>query len=525
MVSFTPRQRTGFPQLFEPLIPARRPAAQRSGPGFGSTQPRIRASAKSGYHSPSFRHARRSFVRTTRVLGPTALALCLLSGTAAAQLPTRAGGQDVPTLAPLVKQVEPAVVSIGTKGTVTAPSNPLMEDPFFRRFFGMPPDQQGPQRRRQVQSAGSGVIVDAAKGYILTNHHVIESAEEIEVILNDKRSLKAKVIGSDPGTDIAVLQVENGSSLTQMKLGNSDQVQVGDFVLAIGNPFGLQHTVTSGIVSALGRSGINPDGYEDFIQTDASINPGNSGGALLNLKGELIGINSAIFSNSGGNIGIGFAIPVNIAKSIMAQILQFGEVKRGLLGVSISDFNADSAKAIGVDETAEGALVQEVVDGSAAEKAGIEVGDVIVSVDGQRVKSAADLRNTIGLKRSGDTVRVDVIRDGKRRQFTAALSEVSSAARLDGGEAHPGLAGAELGNYQGGSEGEGEGFAGPGVRVESVAPDSPAAQAGLRANDIIVSVNRIRIRTVRELQQASAQQNLLIMSIRRGNRNLLLQIR
>ncbi|MEO8225616.1 MAG: Do family serine endopeptidase, partial [Gammaproteobacteria bacterium] len=383
------------------------------------------------------------------------LAATAVGNPAAAQIPARVGGQDVPTLAPLVKQVEPAVVSIATKGTVSAPSNPLMEDPFFRRFFGFP-DQQQQQRRRQVQSAGSGVIVDAAKGYILTNHHVVENAEEIEVFLTDNRNLKAKVVGSDPGTDIAVIQVENGKGLVQMKLGNSDQVQVGDFVLAIGNPFGLQHTVTSGIVSALGRSGINPDGYEDFIQTDASINPGNSGGALVNLKGELVGINSAIFSNSGGNIGIGFAIPVNMAKSIMNQILQFGEVKRGLLGVSISDFSADSAKAFGVEGTAEGALVQEVVDGSAAEKAGIEVGDVIVAVDGQNIKSASELRNTVGLKRSGDQVRVDVLREGKRRQFTALLSEVSSTARISGEDIHPGLAGAELANHEGKAEAQGE---------------------------------------------------------------------
>ena len=449
-----------------------------------------------------------------------ALAAAAPGGPAEAQIPARIGGQEMPSLAPLVRQVEPAVVSIATKGTVSAPANPLMEDPFFRRFFGFP-DQQQQQRRRQVQSAGSGVIVDAAKGFILTNHHVVENAEEIEVVLTDNRSLKAKVVGSDPGTDIAVLQVENGKSLVQMKLGNSDQVQVGDFVLAIGNPFGLQHTVTSGIVSALGRSGINPDGYEAFIQTDASINPGNSGGALVNLNGELIGINSAIFSNSGGNIGIGFAIPVNIAKSIMNQILQFGEVKRGLLGVSISDFNADSAKAYSVEGASEGALVQEVVDGSAAEKAGIEVGDVIVSVDGQRIKTASDLRNAVGLKRSGETVRVDVVRDGKRRQFTAVLSEVSSSARVGGDDIHPGLAGAELANH----EGKGDQFAGPGVRVESVEPDSPAALAGILANDIIVSVNRIRVRNVRELQQAAGQQSLLILSVRRGNRNLLLQIR
>ncbi len=461
----------------------------------------------------------------TGVTARAAIALILvattLGGPAEAQLPNRVGGQEVPTLAPLVKQVEPAVVSIATKGTVSAPTNPLMEDPFFRRFFGFPDQQQQQRRSRQVQSAGSGVIVDAAKGYILTNHHVVENAEEIEVVLSDNRNLKATVVGSDPGTDIAVLKVDNGKGLVQMKLGNSDQVQVGDFVLAIGNPFGLQHTVTSGIVSALGRSGINPDGYEDFIQTDASINPGNSGGALVNLKGELIGINSAIFSNSGGNIGIGFAIPVNIAKSIMNQILQFGEVKRGLLGVSISDFNADSAKAYGVEGTVEGALVQEVVDGSAAEKAGIEVGDVIVSVDGQRIKSASDLRNTVGLKRSGDTVRVEVLREGKRRMFTALLSELSIAAKISGEEIHPGLAGAELGNH----EGKADQFAGPGVLIESVEPESPAALAGLLANDIIVSVNKIRVRNVRELQQAAGQQSLLILSIRRGNRNLLLQIR
>ena len=457
---------------------------------------------------------------TRWAMWPTAFALVLVSGAATAQLPARVGAQEVPTLAPLVKEVEPAVVSIATKGTMNAPANPLMEDPFFRRFFGLP-DQQQQQRRRQVHSAGSGVIVDAAKGYILTNHHVVENAEQIQVVLNDNRSLDAKVVGSDPGTDIAVLQVQNGKGLVQMKLGNSDQVQVGDFVLAIGNPFGLQHTVTSGIVSALGRSGINPDGYEDFIQTDASINPGNSGGALVNLKGELIGINSAIFSNSGGNIGIGFAIPVNIAKSIMNQILQFGEVKRGLLGVSISDFNADSAKAFGVETTAEGALVQEVADGSAAEKAGIAVGDVIVSVDGQHIKGASDLRNAIGLKRSGESVRVDIIRDGKRRQLSAMLSEVSSTARIGGEDIHPGLAGAELANH----EGKADQFAGPGVRIESVESGSPAAQAGLLANDIIVSVNRLRVRNVHELQQAAGQQSLLMLSIRRGNRNLLLQIR
>lgn len=446
----------------------------------------------------------------------TALALLLLPGLAFAQLPAKVGGDDVPSLAPLVKEVAPAVVSIATRGTVTAPPNPLMDDPFFRRFFGFPEQRE---RRREVQSAGSGVIVDAGKGYILTNHHVVANAEKIEVVLIDNRNLQAKVVGSDAGTDIAVLQVENAENLTQMRIGNSNSAQVGDFVLAIGNPFGLQHTVTSGIISALGRSGITRDGYEDFIQTDASINPGNSGGALVNLKGELVGINSAIFSNSGGNIGIGFAIPTNIAKAIMGQIIEYGEVKRGLLGVSISDFNAETAKALGIEVTDEGALVQEVVGDSAAAKAGVEVGDVIVAIDGQRIKSATELRNTIGLKRSGEKVRVDVIRDGKRRQFTATLSEVAAAASTEGEDFHPAFAGARFANHQ---DAAGNGAA---VLIESVAPGSPAAQVGLRTNDIIISINRVRIRNVQELRQVTSQQNLMILSIRRGNANLLLQIR
>ncbi|MCC7330671.1 MAG: DegQ family serine endoprotease [Gammaproteobacteria bacterium] len=442
-----------------------------------------------------------------------------LSQGAAAALPAVVGDQSMPTLAPLVKQVSPAVVSIATRGTVNAPPNPLMDDPVFRRFFGVPPQQQQ-QRRREVRSAGSGVIVDAKNGYVLTNHHVIENADEIEVILEDNRNLKATVVGSDDGTDIAVLKLKDPGRLTQIALGNSDQVQVGDFVVAIGNPFGLQHTVTSGIVSALGRSGISPDGYEDFIQTDASINPGNSGGALINLRGELIGINSAIFSNSGGNIGIGFAIPVNIAKSIMAQILQHGKVRRGLLGVSISDFSADTAKAYGV-EAHEGALVQEVAQGSAAEKAGVQVGDVIVAVDGEPVRSASSLRATIGVKRSGDKVQLDLIREGKKRSVTAQLDEREAADKVAATDIHPGLAGAELANYTG----EGGGFNGPAVQVVAVEPDSPAGARGLRQNDLIIAVNRVRVRSVKELQAAASQQTLLILSVRRGSRDLLLQVR
>ncbi len=430
-------------------------------------------------------------------------------------LPAVVGEQRVPSLAPLVKQASPAVVSIVTRGTVNIPRNPLMDDPFFRRFFGGP-DQQP----REVSGAGSGVIVDARNGYVITNHHVVENASEIEVMLNDNRNFKATVIGSDAGTDIAVLKLTTPEKLIQIELGNSDEVEVGDFVVAIGNPFGLQHTVTSGIVSALGRSGINRDGYEDFIQTDASINPGNSGGALINLKGELIGINSAIFSNSGGNIGIGFAIPVNIAKSIMSQILEFGKVRRGLLGVSISDFNAETARAYGVDN-GEGALVQEVTPGSAAEKAGVKVGDVIVEVDGKKIRSAAELRTAIGVKRSGDKVGLGLLREGKRRDVTTTLDERENATQVSAGEVHPALAGAEFSAY-GGSEGS---FKGPAVLIASVEPGSPAAARGLRTNDIIVAVNRIRVRSVEQLQEVARDQRLLILAIRRGDRDLLLQIR
>ncbi len=445
-----------------------------------------------------------------------ALTAGLLMHTASGALPAMIGDQSLPSLAPLVSAASPAVVNIATRGTVEAPRNPLADDPFFQRFFGAPQ-----QRQREVRSAGSGVIIDAKNGYILTNHHVVEHADEIEIQLSDKRSLKAKVVGSDAGTDIAVLQVEDTHKLVQMPLGNSENVRVGDFVVAIGNPFGLSHTVTSGIVSALGRTGLSRDGYEDFIQTDASINPGNSGGALINLAGELIGINSAIFSGSGGNIGIGFAIPVNIAKSIMMQIIEFGEIQRGLLGVSISDFNAETAEALGIDDDVTGALVQEVVSDSAAEAAGIEVSDIIVAVDDHVITSASDLRNTVGLRRSGDSVRIKLIRDGKTRTLNATLTPLDATQSLAAEKIHPALAGAEFENYTA----EDRSYPDAGVLISSVAPGSPAAQRGLRSNDIITTLNRQRVRTVKELSELAEGQNLLILGLRRGQRDLLLQVR
>ena len=291
----------------------------------------------------------------------TVLATLLVSGGAAAQLPEKIGDTPMPSLAPIVKKASPAVVNIATRGTLREqrPRNPLMEDPFFRRFFEAP--ELAP-RERQFQSAGSGVIVDAKNGYIITNAHVIENADEITVTLLDDRQIKAKIVGRDKPSDVAVLQV-SAKNLTDMPLADSSQAQVGDFVLAIGNPFALNHTVTSGIISALGRSDNNPESYQDFIQTDAPINPGNSGGALVNLRGELVGVNTAIFSGSGGNIGIGFAIPSNMVRAVMSQLVQYGEIKRGMLGVQLANqFTPEIAESLGL-ENAHGALVSQVVEG------------------------------------------------------------------------------------------------------------------------------------------------------------------
>src|SRR3984885_3768825 len=332
----------------------------------------------------------------------------------------------MPSLAPMVKRVSPAVVNLATPGTIKekpGQRNPLLDDPFFRRFFDVPPDSK--PRERQFQSAGSGVIVDARNGYIITNYHVIENANEITVTLLDNRSFSAKVLGSDEGADIALLQAKQ-PNLVAMALGDSSRLEVGDYVVAVGNPFGLQHTVTAGIVSALGRTGINPEGYEDFIQTDASINPGNSGGALVNLRGELVGINSAILSGSGGNIGIGFAIPVNMAKGVMDQLIKYGQVKRGVLGVNIYDVTPDVAKEFGLNESS-GALVAGVAQGSAAEHAGIKTGDIIVSINGTPIKSASELRNTIGMQRVGDQVEIGLLRDGKPLKVTALVAEHSES--------------------------------------------------------------------------------------------------
>ncbi len=425
-------------------------------------------------------------------------------------LPEAVDGEPLPSLAPLVKKVAPAVVNIRVSQTVENQS--LYGDEMFRRFFGIPDDQQG--RSREVASAGSGVIVDAENGYILTNHHVVENADKIQISLLNDDSLDAEVIGSDAPTDIALLKVDP-ENLTDVPIGDSDNVEVGDFVIAIGNPFGLGHTVTSGIVSALGRTGISRNGLEDFIQTDASINPGNSGGALVNMRGELVGINSAIISRTGGNVGIGFAVPSEIARSIMRQILDFGEVRRGLLGVTIQTIDEESAQALGT-EIDHGALITGIEPGSAAEEAGLRVDDIIIGVDDRRIDDNRELANAIGLKGSGEDVEIEYVRDGRERTLVAELGR-STEQQISGSEIHQGLTGALFESAAT--------TASDGIEVESVEQGSPAAQRGLRAGDVITAVNRQPVQNLQQLGEISAGNRILFLLVRRGDRQLMLQIR
>ena len=428
-----------------------------------------------------------------------------------AELPT-SGGR--PTLSPLLKKVTPAVVNVGVKGSTSRRSNPLYNDPFFRRFFNAP--EQAPTRPRQ--SVGSGVIINANEGYVLTNHHVINNANEITVTLADGREFTAELIGSDEGTDVALLQVD-ADNLHELRLGDSDSVEVGDFVVAIGNPFGLGQTVTSGIVSALGRSGLNID-YEDFIQTDASINPGNSGGALIDFNGNLIGINTAIIAPSGGNVGIGFAIPAKIAKGIVTQLVEFGGVKRGVLGVMITTVTPALAEALDLN-VENGALINQVVEESAAEAAGLQAGDVVIAVDGTPIDTAADLRNRIGLKRVNDDVNLNIIRDGKQKTINAKVGE-PGATMLAGGTKIEKLKGAEFTNIP--SEHPQQGQV-EGVLVTKVESGSPAARSGLRQNDIVQTVNNRNVRSVDDL--ANILENVsatVVLKIRRGSSTIVIAI-
>ena len=421
--------------------------------------------------------------------------------------PPFVAGQPVPTLAPIVKRVAPAVVNISTSGHVTIQQNPFFNDPFFQQFFGM----QGMPMQQQFQALGSGVIVDARHGYILTNNHVIAHADKITVTLYDKRSFPAKVVGRDPDTDLAVLQIK-ANDLTQIPLGNSAALQVGDFVIAIGNPFGLSHTVTAGIVSAKGRAQVQDGKYSDFIQTDAAINPGNSGGALVNLEGQLVGINTAILSKSGGNIGIGFAIPINMAKDVMAQLIKYGKVERGMLGVEIEDLTPPLAKALDIPQN-QGALVTQVVPHSPAQKAGIKPDDVIVNVNGNPVSGAADLSNSIGVMRVGTPLTLGVIRNGKTLTIHATIGKQQSEQA--GSAAHPELRGMIVSDLSEGSPLYGQV---KGVLVTGVAPNSEAFLAGLRPGDVITAVNRESVSNVGEFRRAlKSIGGAVALRIRRGD--------
>jgi Do/DeqQ family serine protease len=332
-------------------------------------------------------------------------------------------GGAVPTLAPMLARVTPGVINIAVRGKVRA-ENPLLQDPFFRRFFNLP--QRSQPEERETQATGSGVIVDAQNGYILTNGHVVDNATKIEVTTKDNKRFTAKLVGRDTEADVAVLQIP-AQNLTAVPLGDSDRLQVGDFVLAVGNPFGLGQTVTSGIVSALGRSGLGIEGYEDFIQTDASINPGNSGGPLVNLYGQVVGINTAILAPGGGNIGIGFAVPINMARRVMDQIIRYGEVKRGRIGVAIQDLTPELAQAMSTQQT-EGAVIARVETGSSAEQAGLRTGDLVVAANGTAVHSGTQLRNMIGLARIGDQVTLKVDRRGSEISIPVRIEAATATA-------------------------------------------------------------------------------------------------
>jgi Do/DeqQ family serine protease len=352
-----------------------------------------------------------------------AFAIALVFCGVALPAPAISQNSAVPTLAPMLREVTPGVVNIAVRAR--GPSeNPLLRDPFFRRFFDIP---DVPDRPRETSSTGSGVIVDARRGYVLTNNHVVEEAEAIEVTTKDNQRFPARLVGRDPGTDVAVLQIQ-GQGVQAVPFGDSDRLEVGDYVVAIGNPFGLGQTVTSGIVSALGRGGLRVEGYEDFIQTDASINPGNSGGALVDLRGRLVGINTAILAPSGGNVGIGFAVPINMARAVMDQIIEYGEVRRGRIGIAVQDLTPEIAAALRIG-AGEGAVVAQVEPGSSAERAGLKRGDVVVAIDGVPIHSSTQVRNHVGLKRVGQSVALTVERDGAKRVLTATIQDGPISSR------------------------------------------------------------------------------------------------
>ncbi len=425
-------------------------------------------------------------------------------------LPVSIYGEELPSLAPMLEDVQPAIVNISTTTVIRNQEHPLMQDPFFKRFFNLP------QRQRPSSSLGSGVIVDAKMGYVITNHHVIDKADEIMVTTKDGRELEAVLVGSDPASDVAVIKVD-ARDLKEIRIGVSEDLRVGDFVVAIGSPFGLSQTVTSGIVSALGRSGLGIEGYEDFIQTDASINPGNSGGALVNLRGELVGINTAIFSRGGGSVGIGLSIPVDMVISLMQQLLDHGEVKRGLLGVRMQDLTPSLADAFGISGK-KGAVVSEVIVGSAAEDVGMMEGDVIVKFNKTPVESSADLRNAVGLLRPGSAANVEFYRNAELVNVNVKIKGYDSLAASQEGIIKR-LEGARFKNVSANSEGP------QGVEVVKIEAGSPASSSGLEEQDIIVNINRREVANLGDMKEIVKQStDVLLIKLVRNKRALFLVV-
>jgi len=442
----------------------------------------------------------------TKILMSLLLAIALTStqnSPAYAALPSTVDGIPMPTLAPMLERSMPAVVNISTSTNIQVQENPLMQDPFFRQFFNIPNQQQ--QRQRQKNSLGSGVIIDNVQGLVLTNNHVIDKADKIMVTLHDGRQLNAELIGADPESDVAVIQIP-ADNLTKLPIADSSQLKVGDFVVAIGNPFGLGQTVTSGIVSALGRSGLGIEGYEDFIQTDASINPGNSGGALVNLRGEFVGMNTAILAPTGGNVGIGFAIPSNMAMTIKESLIKHGEVRRGLLGVSTQDLTPELVNAFNL-ENKHGAAINRIESNSPAAKAGLEPGDIIVAINGKDIKNSHEIRNIIGLMQVGDEVKIDYYHGNDKKQTTAVIGK-PARPQLVGDKLHRSLQGTVLAATQKDQI--------EGVLIEKIDTASGAWKVGLRPGDVIVSANRYRTHNLDELKQVIDPNNPLLINIQRG---------
>lgn len=446
-----------------------------------------------------------------------ALGATLFAGSISA-VPLSALPAGTTTLAPMLEQVTPAVVSIRVTKTLEGGNRylfngqPLPDE--LRRFFDFDlPEGSAPNRPRSV-GAGSGVIVDAGQGYIITNHHVVDDADEITVTLADGTTYDAEPLGSDPATDVALLKID-AEDLVALPFADSDAVRVGDFVVAIGNPFGIGQTVTAGIVSALGRAGLNADNYEDYIQTDAAINMGNSGGALVDMSGRLVGINTAIISgNGGGSDGIGFAVPANMVAQVMGHLERDGEVRRGLLGVQISNVTPQLAQTLKLS-AGEGALVTNVLPDSAAEAAGVEVYDVIMAINGEPVRSGRDLRNRIGLLRAGETVALNLTREGRSMTLDATIRGSEDNASNGGRESRP----SRRTDFDGAQLSSGD----EGVRVQGVAPNSRAAAAGLQPGDTIVEVNRAPVTDLTEFNAAvDGADGLLALTVSRDGRRMML---